>query len=267
MHARKSGALRRTLAAAIAISALAMPLGAGAAVTLDYSDLWFNPSESGWGANVIQQGDTLFVTLFVYGSNSQPTWFVASSVDRVGGSNSFTGTLFRTSGPYFGATSFPSSSVSVVPVGTLTFTATTSGATLNYSVDGVAVNKSVVRQTWELENIAGTYRGALSGTWANCSVGNGPAEYTATYQVAQDGASVTVREEGAATCNYTGVYSQAGRMGAIQGGGTCSDGSQQTFAASNLQVTLAGLTGNVQITGVGSSCRFTGNWGAVRRAF
>ena len=266
MHPRHPG-MRRRLAAALIALAAAIPLQSQAAVTLDYSDLWFNPSESGWGANVIQQGDTLFVTLFVYGNNSQPTWFVASSVDRVGTSSTFTGVLYRTTGPYFGASSFPSGSVSVTPVGTLTFTPTASGATLNYSVDGTPVVKSLVRQTWELENIAGTYRGALSGTWAGCSVGNGPAEYTATYQIAQDGSSVQVREEGAATCNYVGAYSQAGRMGAIQGGGTCSDGSNQTFAASNLQVTTAGLSGNVQIAGVGGTCRFTGNWGAVRRAF
>ena len=33
----------------------------------DITDLWWNPAESGWGMNVIQQGDTSFVTMFVYG--------------------------------------------------------------------------------------------------------------------------------------------------------------------------------------------------------
>ena len=47
------------------------------------TDMWFNPAESGWGLNLIHQGDTLFATLFVYGPDGQPRWYVASSL--VGG--------------------------------------------------------------------------------------------------------------------------------------------------------------------------------------
>ena len=72
--------LRRFLAAA----AVALPATVLSAPTVDYTDLWFIPAESGWGANVIQQHDILFVTLFVYGTNGQPTWFVASSTVRTG---------------------------------------------------------------------------------------------------------------------------------------------------------------------------------------
>jgi hypothetical protein len=43
-----------------------------------FTDLWDNPQESGWGANVVQQLETAFVTLFVYGPDGKPMWYVAS---------------------------------------------------------------------------------------------------------------------------------------------------------------------------------------------
>jgi len=35
-----------------------------------YTDLWNNANEPGWGMNVVQQLETAFVTLFVYGWES-----------------------------------------------------------------------------------------------------------------------------------------------------------------------------------------------------
>ena len=74
--------LRRFAAAAI----LALGFSGPALATpdsIDYTDLWFVPAESGWGVNVIQQGNTLFATLFVYGSDQSPRWFVASDLKPV----------------------------------------------------------------------------------------------------------------------------------------------------------------------------------------
>ena len=68
--------------------------------SLDATDMWFNPAESGWGLNVIHQGDTLFATLFVYGSDGQPRWYVAS--DMSGGPADYTGTLRECTGNAFG---------------------------------------------------------------------------------------------------------------------------------------------------------------------
>ena len=41
---------------------------------------WWIPDESGWGASVLQQWDTLFIDLFVYRTDNKPTWFVAAGV-------------------------------------------------------------------------------------------------------------------------------------------------------------------------------------------
>jgi hypothetical protein len=54
------------LIASLAIPALATPQ------PIDATDLWINPSESGWGISVYHQGATLFASLFVYGPDGQP---------------------------------------------------------------------------------------------------------------------------------------------------------------------------------------------------
>src|SRR4051812_7004477 len=100
-----------------AVAASLPVLAFASSTTPDYTDLWYIPTESGWGANVVQQGNTMFVTLFVYGSNNQPTWFVASAVTQTGGSTSgtFSGPLYQTTGPYFANGGFNSASVTVTP--------------------------------------------------------------------------------------------------------------------------------------------------------
>lgn len=256
--------LRGCIAIATTLAAMALPITASSAPTVDFSDLWFNPAEAGWGANVIQQDDTLFVTLFVYAPNSQPTWYVASAVTR-NGAGSFSGALYRTSGPYFGGTF--TGPVAITQVGTLTFASTqANAAVLTYSVDGVSVTKSIQRQTWDMENVAGTYLAATAGTWSGCGAGrDGYQESISSYVVSQDGAAIQIREDsGGVTCNYNGTYSQSGRMGAIQGGGLCGDGVNQTLAASELQMTPISLAMRLNVSQA-NGCRFTGRVSAVRR--
>ena len=54
-----------------------------------HADLWWNASESGWGAHVTQQADVIFLVLFVYDSGTRPTieyagsFIVARSGDTV----------------------------------------------------------------------------------------------------------------------------------------------------------------------------------------
>ena len=73
---------------------------ANAAATTNFSDQWWVPDESGWGASVLQQWDTLFIDLFVYGTDNKPTWFVAAATLQpiTGGHVVFSGDLYATSG-------------------------------------------------------------------------------------------------------------------------------------------------------------------------
>ncbi len=248
---------------------LVMFASAASATTLtrDHSDLWYIPAESGWGINIAQQGDSLFATLFVYNQDASPAWFVASNLLHQG-NNVFTGTLFRVTGPfYLGA--FDPNAVLASPVGTMTFNASASpsNAMLTYSVNGQIVNKNITRQTFKIENIAGTYVGGSIGAYAGCTTGNGPYDQPATFTITTvAGSSVQISEFGPNyTCQYNGTYTQSGRLGDITGTGFCATqpGTQQTFHASDVTVTPEGLTAKL-VAGVGP-CQFTGRFGGVRR--
>jgi len=57
------------------VVALLAWLGIGhalAADAADPSDLWWNPSESGWGMQLVRGGEVTFATLFVYDAASRP---------------------------------------------------------------------------------------------------------------------------------------------------------------------------------------------------
>src|SRR6185369_2708642 len=72
---------------------------AGTAVP-NYTDLWWNPAEPGWGLNLNQQSDTIFATVFTYASDRRNMWLVASSLARQP-NGSFAGPLYRATGPAF----------------------------------------------------------------------------------------------------------------------------------------------------------------------
>lgn len=120
--------------------------GAQAVPAHDYSDLWWNAAESGWGLNLIQHAsNVVFGVMYTYDANGKPVWYVLP-----GGSWSsptqYTGTLYRATGPaYTGA--FIPSAVNVRAVGeaTLSFAGRDSG-TFTFSVDGRQVVKSITRQ-------------------------------------------------------------------------------------------------------------------------
>ena len=262
------------------IAAFATALAASAAnantVTTDFTDLWWIPNESGWGANVIQQQDVLFVTFFVYGQDNQPTWYVGSDVryqGLVNGQFTFTGSLFRTTGPYFGAGTFNPNNVTNRQVGSITFrTGTSTNATITYTVDGVSVTKNVQRQTWRNQDFSGSYRGAVVGSYAGCTSGNGPYESPAILTITQTGTNITIHEAGgsgtsAYTCTYSGAYVPSGNSGSASGSGTCSDGFAQNWSASEMKVGLdffaAAFTG--RLGGGSSNCVFTGRIGGIRR--
>jgi hypothetical protein len=238
-------------------------------LTTDFTDLWFNANESGWGANVAQQGDTLFVTLFIYGPQQAPTWYVAPSTALTGSSGNaatFSGPLYETTGPWF-ATDFNPASVTVTPVGWLTFSAAgVSSATLTYNVRGWEQTKAVVRQTWRGENLAGVYFGGRQGIWAGCGAGNGKVDSTATVAVTQQGDDVQIRDSGPRhSCNYSGKYTPTGRVGQIVGTAVCDDLISRYFIGYEIQVGIQYLTMRVQMQEIGTDCIFNGYSGGMRQ--
>jgi hypothetical protein len=121
-------------------------LRTGPAADVDYSDLWWNPAESGWGMTLTQQSNVMFLALYVYDGGGAPVWYVASDCEVNSAGNGCTGTLYRTSGPDFGA-AFDSSKVQAFAVGTasVSFSDQDTGV-LTYTVNGAATTKAVTRE-------------------------------------------------------------------------------------------------------------------------
>lgn len=259
--------MKKILAACLLIAA---SLSASATTfSTDASDLWWNPNESGWGLNIVQQDDVLFATLYVYGPDGQPTWYVSDGLtytsDDLDGGLVFTGPWYRTTGPWFGGP-FNPAAVDFRQVGTASFTLrTVSSARFTYSVDNVVVTKNLERQTWRTNPIAGSYLGGVIGTYSQCGDGDGYFEGSANFTVTQSADAVTIQESGDGyTCTYSGTYFQRGRMGSIGSGVvSCSDGASGTFTAHEIEANIAGFTGHVNLN-LGN-CRFTGRIGGLVR--
>jgi hypothetical protein len=112
----------------------------------NYTNLWWNPAEPGWGLNVNHQGNILFTTLFTYDSDGTPMWLVMSNGARQA-DGSFSGPLYRARGPAFNAV--PWGAVSLTQVGTMTLQFTDGKhGTLTYTVNGVVVSKSITVQVF-----------------------------------------------------------------------------------------------------------------------
>ncbi len=120
------------------------------AAATNFQDLWWAPSEPGWGINFAHQGNTIYATWYTYdakaaGSNA-PLW-LSALVSRQGTSNVFTGQLVRSAGPRFD--NFKSTDLvqpaTVVGTAMLTF-ADGNNATLHYTTTG-AGSLPVVDQT------------------------------------------------------------------------------------------------------------------------
>jgi hypothetical protein len=125
--------------------------GAGnPALATNYQDLWWAApagSESGWGVNFTHQGDTIFATWFTYDVDGTPMWLVATAPKTAPAT--YSGALYRTTGPAFNAVPFNPASVVSTNVGTATLTFTDGNTgTFAYTVNGVAQAKAITREVF-----------------------------------------------------------------------------------------------------------------------
>jgi cytochrome c553 len=113
----------------------------------DYTDLWWNEDESGWGLNLIQHPSNLiFGVMYTYESPNRATWFVLPG-GTWSSPTTYSGAFYRVTGPAFNNPVFDPGAVDVRPVGsaTLTFTDRDHG-TFAFSVNGTPVTKTITRQ-------------------------------------------------------------------------------------------------------------------------
>jgi hypothetical protein len=129
-----------------AYPALSSYLAATTAPATDYTDLWWNPNESGWGLNLVQHPSrAIFGVWYTYEMDGTRTWYVMPS-GTWSDSTTYTGSLFTTVGPPFTAPFNPGQVESrQVGSATITFSDANNGV-FSYSVDGVSGAKSITRQ-------------------------------------------------------------------------------------------------------------------------
>jgi lysyl endopeptidase len=116
------------------------------ALGTNFTDLWFNPNESGWGINFNHQDNKLFATLFTYDASGAPMWLVMDGGPRQA-DGSFSGPLYRTTGAAFNTVPFPRPAATQVGTLRVAFAGTGTG-TLTYSYLGTNVTKAITRQSF-----------------------------------------------------------------------------------------------------------------------
>lgn len=262
---------RTCVAAAVFAALAALSSGAGAkdvqpktSASTDWSDIWWNPAESGWGIQLVQEGGTVFATLFVYGADGRPTWFIA--VLTLSGGNVLSGPLFATTGPYFGS-DFNPAATTVRQVGTMTFVASSiATAALTYVVDGVVVTKAIERQTLSVDNYNGAYLVLLNSTSSACNdpALNGSSTAFLAISVAQTASTMSMVWDfgGGSVCTYSGVYAQSGKFGRFSGPYSCNNGDAGTMSfiemTNRVGMLSSRLSGASSATGCALTGRFTG---------
>ena len=262
--------LRATLRTLLFVACLAaLPARAGY-----YTDIWYNALESGWGVNVVQSDNFLFLTFFIYGPDNKPTWY-AGNLQWDGAK--YSGGLFQTNGTYWALPWNPADHPAATQVGTASFTPDSLNAyqaTLMYSVTGVgAVTKAIERQTLTSIALGGTYVGGQVGGYTNCSNNNQNGGYTDnfTLTVAQTTSGVATltfsyASAGGATCTMSGPLEQHGQLYRIPGASYSCTGSlnyNTTATLYELKQTSQGIEGRIAATLPTSGCQENANFSAA----
>ena len=114
----------------------------------NYSDLWWNPDEPGWGLSVHHHASSnVFATWFVYDADGAPVWY-SMQPGQWTSKTTFVGPVYKATGPHFHSP-HDSAKVSLrnVGIGTLAFSDHATG-TFTYDIDGARASKAITRMTF-----------------------------------------------------------------------------------------------------------------------
>jgi hypothetical protein len=238
-------------------------VAAGRAAAVDYTDIWYIPTESGWGVNVVQSDAFIFMTFFIYGPDNKPTWYVANVTQDSSGN--FNGPLYSTTGTSFTLPWVPSQ-YGGAQVGTASFQPTgPSTARLVYTLTSgpilVPVTKMIQRQTLTAITLgsAHPYSGAQFSTFTGCA-NNGSYRDFFDLQLTQftDG-TVTFAflypEYTNYSCTFSGTLVQLGQLYSVTGATyQCTDGRNTTASMTEIKATAQGVEARFSAS-YGGSCR------------
>lgn len=269
---------RRLAAALLACLATALPARATTYST-DFTDLWWNEQEDGWGVNVVQQGEILFLTFFIYGVDNAARWVVAPAMapasPQPAGATRFTGELYQTAGPWFGAPFNPGAVTrAIVGTATITFDSPDT-ATLSYTVGGTPVVKAIRRQAFRATPVSGTYVGGMFVTATGCDPPsfNGATNMIGFVTATQAQSRLTLKVEFQldasrnGSCTFQGNLAFQGRMATLsQGTFSCEPRADipnaGTFTMTALDAQRNGF--HAAFTGSDQFCTYNGRFGGTR---
>ena len=120
----------------------------------NYTDIWWNASESGWGINLTEQSKIIYATWFTYDAEGSPWWLVSTMKPDASGSV-YSGDISTIAGPPFSAVPWDPSRIKATNVGTMNARFSDGNhANLTYTVNGITQTKAVTRQVFALPGTA-----------------------------------------------------------------------------------------------------------------
>jgi hypothetical protein len=251
---------------AFCLALLAAPLPA---LAVDYTDIYYIPAEAGWGVNVVQSTNFMFVTFFIYGADNKPTWYTANLT--LDASGNFNGPLYATTGTYY-AMPWKPTDLTQTAVGTASFQPTGPyTAKLVYTVTtppGATVTKAIQRQALTPIVVGGSYVFAQSGAYSGCSNAslNGAYSDFGTLTVTQStgGAVVFSFTYQALSCTFSGTLTQFGKTYTMPTTAyVCSDGTNTNAMMDEITATSFGLFGRFAAPSEPGGCREDASFSAV----
>ena len=236
----------------------------------EFTDVYYDPAESGWGVFLVQSDTTQFLAFFIYGADGKPTWYVAI-LAKDPSTGAYTGSLYATTGTYFAN---PWHGNNVTAAGTVAFQPTDAyHATLTYTVSGVGtIVKNVQRQTLTAYQMGGAYSGSAAGTINSCVNPNqNEPQYRSRYvltvtQTGDQSATLVLtfvdQTHNGLVCTMTGPLTHIGRLYQFSGQSSCTFagqpvGAPQTVTIDGLHPTGQGIEGHITaLTGCTASIHF-----------
>ncbi len=111
----------------------------------DFTDLWWNPNESGWGISIHTKRRSFFAAWFVYDAQGVPVWYTLQGGAWLSPLK-YSGSVYVThAGPNSGLGPISSVSVTLVGNGVIDFTGY-DNAIFNFSVNGIVNTKNITRE-------------------------------------------------------------------------------------------------------------------------
>jgi len=166
--------------------------------TQNYSDMWWNPAESGWGLSLTQHNATIFGAWYIYDASGRAVWLVMPGGQWMSGTI-FAGDLYSVTGPDPRGAFDPAQVVRTrAGSATLAFSGI-DRATLSYQVQGATGTKEIQRQAFGTPDTTPTAN--YADLWWNASEsGWGCRSRSSTARSSRSGTPMAATDSQPGTC-------------------------------------------------------------------